>query len=287
MARPEKNTVEYFPLYCKEGKGMFFIESKYGNDGYATWIKILTQLAVSEYHYINLSDEVQLMFLSAKCKIDQEKLCNIIVDLCKLGEFDSELWTENKIIFSEKFIESIKDVYDKRTNDCICKKSLGELLIDKGILKQVKSTRKLPKAESEVVDNTQTKLNYTKLDKTILLDMWKKDFEAYKQLLRISYKEITENNDWIKERQLFHPNLDIVNSVKKSCIDFWQTESGWKNKIKSRTTKIDWKVTFNHAITQKSNQVWLPRELQQDKPVHQARFENDSIPSILKDLNVK
>ena len=43
MARPERNNVDYFPFLCKEGKAMFYIEQKYGNDGYATWIKLLRQ----------------------------------------------------------------------------------------------------------------------------------------------------------------------------------------------------------------------------------------------------
>ena len=40
MARPTRNDVDYFPFMCKEGKGMYVIEEKYGNDGFATWIKI-------------------------------------------------------------------------------------------------------------------------------------------------------------------------------------------------------------------------------------------------------
>lgn len=33
MARPQRNNVDYFPFFCKEGKSMFYIEQKYGNDG--------------------------------------------------------------------------------------------------------------------------------------------------------------------------------------------------------------------------------------------------------------
>ena len=119
MARAEKNTVDYFPFICKEGKAMFYIENKYGNDGYATWVKILRQLAVSEYHWINLSDKIEIMFLASKCKISEETLINIINDLCELKEIHSPLWQQNRIIFSLKFIENIKDAYKKRNNECI------------------------------------------------------------------------------------------------------------------------------------------------------------------------
>ena len=119
MARQQQNTVDYFPFLCKEGKAMYTIENKYGNDGYATWIKILRQLAVTNYHYLNLSDYTELIFLSSKCKISEEKLKEIITDLANIGEFNKELWEQNRIVFSEKFIENIKDAYARRKNECI------------------------------------------------------------------------------------------------------------------------------------------------------------------------
>jgi hypothetical protein len=147
MARPERNNVDYFPLYVENGRKMFFIENKYGNDGYCTWLKILTELAKANFHYLNLNDETQLMYLSASCRIEESKLKNIINDLVKLGEFDKYLW-ENSIIFSEKFCESIKDAYLKRNNKIITLDSLVSYLLGLGILKPSKSTNK-------GVDNTQ------------------------------------------------------------------------------------------------------------------------------------
>jgi uncharacterized protein YcfL len=119
MARQQQNTVDYFPFLCKEGEAMFYIENKYGNDGYATWIKILRQLAVTNYHYLNLSEYKTIMFLSSKCKVDEKLLLEIITDLCNIGEFNKQLWEQNKIIYSEKFIENIKDAYSRRKNECI------------------------------------------------------------------------------------------------------------------------------------------------------------------------
>lgn len=119
MARQQQNTVDYFPFLCKEGEAMFYIENKYGNDGYASWIKILRQLAVTNYHYLNLSEYKSRMFLSSKCKISEDLLVEIITDLCFIGEFNKELWEQNKIVFSEKFIENIKDAYARRKNECI------------------------------------------------------------------------------------------------------------------------------------------------------------------------
>jgi hypothetical protein len=128
MARPERNNVDYFPFYCKEGKGSFVIETKYGNDGYSTWIKILRQLAVTNYHFLDLSNTSDFMFLSSKCKISEDILLKIIDDLAELGEIEKDLWQEKRIIFSVKFIESIQDAYKKRNNKCITLNGLRTLL---------------------------------------------------------------------------------------------------------------------------------------------------------------
>ena len=41
MARPKKQTVDYFPHIIKQGKTMTILENRFGNDGYAFWFKLL------------------------------------------------------------------------------------------------------------------------------------------------------------------------------------------------------------------------------------------------------
>lgn len=142
MARPERNNVDYFPFICKEGKGIFVIETKYGNDGYATWIKILRHLAVTDHHYLDLSKSADLMFLSSKCKITEELLLKIIDDLAELGEIEKDLWTDYRIVFSIKFIDSIQDAYNKRNNKCMTYEGLRQHLHSKGIRKLHQTSNK-------------------------------------------------------------------------------------------------------------------------------------------------
>ncbi|MBC7486065.1 MAG: DUF4373 domain-containing protein [Cytophagaceae bacterium] len=154
MARSEKTTVDYFPFLCKEGKAMYYIETKYGNDGYATWVKLLRQLAVTSNHYLNLKDKIELKFIAAKCNVSEAKLINIIVDLCEMGEMNTELWQECNIVFSEKFIENIQDAYKKRNNHCITLVDLRILLQGLGILKQDKSTPKVSGNPHTILDDS-------------------------------------------------------------------------------------------------------------------------------------
>jgi len=135
MARPERNNVDYFPHPVKHGKKMHYLENKYGNDGYATWFKLLEELGDANYHYLNLNKEEQVMYLSSRCLISEIKLFEIINDLVKFGEFDEKFW-DKKILVDEKFINSIQDAYKKRNNKCLSLISLSKKLSIKSIPKQ-------------------------------------------------------------------------------------------------------------------------------------------------------
>jgi len=89
---------------------------------------------------------------------------------------------------------------------------------------------------------------------------WRENFEIYKSELRDTYNKLRANKAWILEREKFHPNLDILLTLKKACIDYWATEAGWKNKKSSRTKTIDWVATLNTALTLKSNQVYKQKD---------------------------
>lgn len=84
---------------------------------------------------------------------------------------------------------------------------------------------------------------------------WKTNFEIYQKDLRKAWKEIL-TKEYIEEREKYHPNLDIEKTIEKACKDYWITEAGWKKKKASRINEIDWKATFNNALSLKSNQVY-------------------------------
>jgi hypothetical protein len=94
----------------------------------------------------------------------------------------------------------------------------------------------------------------------VVLKNWRTDFLVYTTELDAAYEILLKDAEWLKERQVYHPNLDIKKTAEKARKDFWGTEAGWKHKKKTRgTDAINWRSTFNHALTQRSNQVWLPR----------------------------
>jgi hypothetical protein len=113
MARPKKNTADYFPHLCNHGKKMSYIERRHGNDGYAVWYKILEKLAQANDHYLHLEDDIEADFLADYCLVDMDKLMEILKDLVKVGALDSEAW-ESKVVYSWPLIDSLSDLYTRR-----------------------------------------------------------------------------------------------------------------------------------------------------------------------------
>lgn len=159
MARPERNEVDYFPFYCKEGKAMFIIEQKYGNDGYATWVKILRTLAVTNYHYLDLSNEIDVYYLATKCRISNDVLLDIINLLVIAGEIDKDIWEQKKVIWNQKFIDSIHDAYSRRNNKPIDRDTLIQML---GGL----CTTITPQTAEKQNKNPQSKVKESKVNET-------------------------------------------------------------------------------------------------------------------------
>lgn len=113
MARPRKNGVDYFSHDTTSGKTIFTLESQYGNDGYAFWFKLLELLGTQLGHSYNCNNTADWLFLVAKTRITPEKAEDILNTLAQLDAIDDELWNE-KIIWSQNFVDRLADVYKKR-----------------------------------------------------------------------------------------------------------------------------------------------------------------------------
>jgi hypothetical protein len=116
MSRPIKNTVDYFPHIIHNGKTRFILESKFGNDGYAFWFKLLELLGSSHNHVYDYNNPSDWEFMLAKTKVGEQKAKNILQTLANVGAIDAKL-LEKKIIWSENFVKNIADAYKRRKQD--------------------------------------------------------------------------------------------------------------------------------------------------------------------------
>lgn len=98
---------------------------------------------------------------------------------------------------------------------------------------------------------------------------WKEDIETYREELRQAYKAAMADEAWIAQRERYNPNIEVRLTLEKACVDYWATEAGWEHKRKADTRKINWRKTFNTALSVPSNHVYKPRKNQRNEPENQ------------------
>jgi hypothetical protein len=118
MARPQKRTVDYFShdADASSGKTLTIIENNFGLEGYAAWFKLLELIAKADNHVLNCRNEEDMEFLSAKLRLQSSKAKSILQKMADLGAIDAELFSEG-IIWSQNFVDRLKDVYDNRKQE--------------------------------------------------------------------------------------------------------------------------------------------------------------------------
>ena len=142
MARPKKNTVDYFPHDCHWSKALEIFINKHANEGYAFYYRLFEQLGVSPDHKYDCSKSIDNQYLASKTGVTEEKMSQYIKDLVSIGVIDEDYW-KKKIIWVQSFVDSVADVYKSRTTQ-------------------------LPTKEGFLARNSQSKGKETKLNKKIL-----------------------------------------------------------------------------------------------------------------------
>ena len=149
MARPKKNTVDYFPHDCHWSKEIEIFVNKYGNNGYAFYYRLLELIGLTPLHLYDCNELRDWQYLLAKTSVEEDMAVELIEFLVALSIIDKEMWDKKKI-WVQSLVDSIEDVYKKRTTS---------LPIKEGSRRENPSFR---------VRNTQTKGKGTKLNKKIL-----------------------------------------------------------------------------------------------------------------------
>ncbi len=113
MSRPKKQTVDFFPHYCKHGKTIYILEQKYQQKGYCFWFKLLEELGSHNGHTLDFNDKSYCIFFSAKTMISDTEMFDIMNLLAELGAIDQKLW-EKRIVWCQNFVDNLNAVYAKR-----------------------------------------------------------------------------------------------------------------------------------------------------------------------------
>jgi len=239
MAQVSKKTVDYYPHDCDKGKKISYIERKFGNNGYAVWHKLLELLGNAKNHFLDLSEDLHLLYVVDYCNVDEKLLIQIIKELVRIKEFDKQLWEKKKVLWNQHFVDSIQDAYKRRLERCIT-------------FKEICTTFKI-KCNNEEENDTQskqTKENYIKLYKRIL------QYFNNKYIPTSSKQE----EDWIDcirlliERDKFtEPEIENI-IAWASDNDFWSKNFLSLLKLRNRNKNgIKYIDVFNEQMKDKNN----------------------------------
>jgi hypothetical protein len=113
MARPIKETVDYFPHYTNGGKTLFIIDSMFGNDGYAFWFRLLELLCNQKGLVYDVRNPVNMKFLTAKTRVSEDYAIKILDTLAELDAIDPELWAQ-KLIWATNLADNVRDAFKNR-----------------------------------------------------------------------------------------------------------------------------------------------------------------------------
>ena len=147
MARPIKQTVDYFPHLVNKGKTKLILQNEFGNDGYAFWYQLLELLCLTDNQVYDYNNPASWRLLLAETHVTEDNAVKILQLLADLEAIDSELH-KNKIIWSQNLVENLELVYKRRSTGTPEK----PVIVSKKVV--------------NVSNNRQTKQDKTKQDKT-------------------------------------------------------------------------------------------------------------------------
>ena len=114
MARPAKNTVDYFTHECIRDKERSIIENEFGHEGYVFYFKLQELLGRSQGHHIKCSTPADWKYFCYEVSIDKDKAIKIINLMLDLELLDRFFWEEHQIIWWPRFLALLAPVYKKR-----------------------------------------------------------------------------------------------------------------------------------------------------------------------------
>lgn len=312
MARPRKQTVDYFPHVVVSGKTMFVLEAQFGNDGYAFWFKLLELLGSTDGHVYDCRNPADWQFLLAKTRVEEDKAHKILELLSNLHAIDVELW-EQKVIWCQNFVDNITDAYKNRRAKPPEKPDVFSFYEQKPTREGVSTDRNYQYSEFVGVStdgNPQTKLNETKLNKTTsnniisptenqpmvdegfakVCQFYESNIGPLVPAIGELLKDLTENNKSELVEYAFRKSVEANAGNKLKYAE--AILKGWKSqKLETVEAIMTFEVNRNHSKRRsESAPEWLkPNEPTKSTPQPQMSAEEIEIErqKLLEELQAK
>tara|TARA_Y100000768_G_C23902927_1_gene646117 strand:+ start:421 stop:1191 length:771 start_codon:yes stop_codon:yes gene_type:complete len=112
--RPIANNVDYFPHKCKDDKELMLIQHKFKSEGYEAFYRLQQCLGDAENHKIDLKNDLEKQMFEMGMSVSQEIVYGVIDILVGMNWLDREVFEKDNVLWSDKFMKSIRAVYINR-----------------------------------------------------------------------------------------------------------------------------------------------------------------------------
>ena len=222
MARPQKQTVNYFPHDANScaGDTLTVLQSHFGNDGYAFWFKLLEKLASAEGHYLDCRNPIKWQLLLAKTGVNETTGVEIMNLLVEMKAIDEDLW-KTKLIWCQKLVDNISEVYKNRRREIPQKPLITD---NNGITTEDNKITTTDNTQSKVKESKVKKSKYGFFENVFLTD------EEYQKLIDKFGKD--EASKWIEDLSYG------VKSKEYKFKDHYATILNWARRDKEKNGKV-------------------------------------------------
>jgi len=114
MARPAKRTCDYFSHFAGDSKDLYFIETRYGVEGYYFYYRLREFLCQCDDITCRIEYEADLEYLYRYFALDKAKVQDMIDACADNGIIDHNLWYNAKIIWQDDLAAILKDAWKGR-----------------------------------------------------------------------------------------------------------------------------------------------------------------------------
>ena len=192
MARPKKNNATYFPhdADMRNDPKIKAVRLRFGNDGYAVWCYLLESLTHASDFKIEC-DELNMELMAADFGVSTVEMFISMIDYFQKVRL---IAIQDGFIFCAKLEERLSPVLDmrKRAKDAY-KNRVNALESSR---KDTKNDVSTDSSQVSTVETTQTKVNKSKVNKTIVLEEPKNENSNLKK--RNTYENAVQMSDVLK-----------------------------------------------------------------------------------------
>ena len=114
MARPAKRNCDYFPHFVTDSRDLYFIETRYGVEGYYFYYRLREFLCQCDDITYRIEYEADLEYLYRYFALDKAKVQEMLDACADNGIIDHNLWYNVQIIWQDDLAAILKDAWKGR-----------------------------------------------------------------------------------------------------------------------------------------------------------------------------